>query len=283
MHAHNAVFAGVCCQSLSSAEGIPYVLTEHSSAFSTGNIRISRDVKKAYREASARIMVSPYLGKKVEEAIGKETLPWEYIPNILDSRFVNNYTSNSVKPADTFCFLCVAQFVPIKNHIGLINAFSTLVGVRNDVELVLGGSGPMLAEIKAYVAKNKVCRHVKFLGALSREQVFSEMRQCDALVLPSFSETFGVVLIEAIACGKPVIAPSGSGCEAVVNPKNGLLFRPDDSQDLARAMVEMIEFSKTISPDAIRNECIATYGENKITAQLISVYDRIVSKTEANP
>lgn len=280
IHAHNAVFAGVFCQGITEAVGIPYVITEHSSSFSTDTIIPSGSVKAAFRKASARIMVSPFLGTKVDAMIGKDASPWEYIPNVLDPRFTEEMETDNIKGSDTFRFLCVAQFVPIKNHIGLIQAFASAFRKNQNVELVLGGSGPLMEEVRDLAAKCGVSEQVKFLGILSRDQVIANMHKCDALVLPSFSETFGVVLIEAMACGKPVIAPSGSGCESIVNQENGLLFHPGDTRDLAHALERMLDLAGRLSPGAIRSDCLNRFSEAVVVSQLIDLYERVLSGRE---
>lgn len=279
LHAHNVVFAGICCQGLADAEGIPYVITEHSSAFSTGSIYLSDSIKKAFRGASARIMVSPFLGAKVEEMIGvDDATPWEYIPNIIESRFAEEMVSDNTNTSATFRFLCIAQFVPIKNHIGLVNAFASVFRGRQNIELVMGGDGPLLEAVRASAAKCQVFEQVKFLGFLPRAQLIAEIYKCNALVLPSFSETFGVALIEAMACGKPVVAPSGSGCEVIVNKDNGILFRSGDFRDLSHALEKMLDLAGRLNPTAIRNDCLRRFGEAAVVSQLIDLYERVLSK-----
>jgi len=222
-------------------------------------------------------MVSPFLGAKVETMIGEDATPWKYIPNILESRFAEEMVSDNTKASDTFRFLCIAQFVPIKNHMGLINAFASVFRGKQNIELVLGGDGPLLKSVRASAAKCMVSEQVKFLGFLTRDQVIAEMHKCDALVLPSFSETFGVVLIEAMACGKPVVAPSGSGCGAIVNKGNGILFRSGDVRDLAHALERMLDLAGRLNPIEIRSDCLSRFSEAAVVSQLIDLYERVLS------
>ena len=278
IHAHNVVFSGVSSGIFAKELGIPYIITEHSSGFSTGSVIPSRMVRVAYRYASARIMVSPFLGTKVEALIGKDATPWGYIPNILEPIFAEKFGANNTNGSDLFRFLCVAQFVPIKNHVGLIQAFASVFRGNRNVKLVLGGSGQLFEDIRELVVNCGVPDQVEFLGLLSREQVVEEMSRCDSLVLPSYSETFGVVLIEAMACGKPVVAPSGSGCEAIVNENNGLLFTPGDGCDLAEALKKMFDSSTRFNPVTIRNECISKFSESAVINQLLTVYNRVLSE-----
>ena len=66
-------------------------------------------------------------------------------------------------------------------------------------------------------------QRVRLLGALSREQARDELRGCDCFVLPSRHESFGVVLAEATACGRPVISTRCGGPESIVTKENGIL------------------------------------------------------------
>jgi len=82
----------------------------------------------------------------------------------------------------------------------------------------------------------EIQKKVNFLGLISNDHVHAEMKSADAFVLSSHYETFGVVLIEALACGKPIIATSCGGPECIVNKKNGLLITPRDIEKLVLAM-----------------------------------------------
>mgnify|MGYP003503500790 CR=1 FL=1 len=78
-----------------------------------------------------------------------------------------------------------------------------------------------------------------FLGALSRDDVAKWMNKCDCFVLPSRYETFGVVYIEALASGRPVIGALNGGAEDIINNLNGYLVPIDDIDKLAEKMLEM--------------------------------------------
>ena len=80
------------------------------------------------------------------------------------------------------------------------------------MELVLAGDGPERKRLQDLAESLGIDRACRFLGNIDRSSVRDEMRKCDLFVLPSRKETFGVVLLEAMACGKPVISclPAGS-------------------------------------------------------------------------
>ena len=277
IHAHEVSFAGCFAMELADNLHIPYIITEHSSTFIDGSIKVNKRIKAAYRQAHARLMVSHFLGKAVETKIGNDATPWKCVPNILpvDFEHASPLTRNS---NDRFRFLCVAQFSQVKNHLCLLKAF-TKAFQGSDVELILAGDGPLLAAAKKSAQELGIFSQVTFIGFQTRIQVLEEMLHCDVLVLPSLRETFGVVLIEAMSCGKPVIAPAGSGPDDIVNKDNGLLFHPDDFNDLANAMNIIFTNFSHFDPKSIRAECISRYGESAIVSKLVNIYSRIINKS----
>jgi glycosyltransferase involved in cell wall biosynthesis len=82
---------------------------------------------------------------------------------------------------------------------------------------------------------------VRFLGALAPEQVPQQHAASDAFVLASFEETFGVVLVEALMSGRPVVATRCGGPEDIVHEGNGWLVPPGDPAALAAAMDQAVE------------------------------------------
>ena len=79
-------------------------------------------------------------------------------------------------------------------------------------------------------------KQIKLLGRLSRLRTAEEVKNSDAFVLASVNEPFGVVYIEALACGKPVIGSRNGGAEFIINSSNGLLVDVDNREQLAKAM-----------------------------------------------
>jgi glycosyltransferase involved in cell wall biosynthesis len=280
IHAHEVLFAGCSSMRLSDRFRIPYVITEHSSNFLNGSLRVTKRIKASYRKACARIMVSPFLGERVQSLIGHEATPWECVPNILPADF-EHVTIQKKILKERFRFLCVAQFSSVKNHLCLLKAFASAFRGR-DVELVLVGDGPLLVAAKDSANDLGIFSQLIFRGFQSRNQVLDEMKWCDVLVLPSLHETFGVVLIEAMSCGKPVIAASGSGPDAIVAEDNGLLFRSNDSIDLAMAMNSMFRNYARYDPRTIHDGCLSRYGEKAVVSKLINFYSRVL-KDQLHP
>jgi glycosyltransferase involved in cell wall biosynthesis len=111
---------------------------------------------------------------------------------------------------------------------------------------------------------------------LNREQVRDAMLICNAFVLPSLYETFGIVLIEALSCGKPVIATRCGGPEWILNEQNGFLVTKGDESYLANAMQRMVKNYHLFCPKLIREDCVGRFSEHVVVAQLERTYASVL-------
>jgi glycosyltransferase involved in cell wall biosynthesis len=123
---------------------------------------------------------------------------------------------------------------------------------------------------------------VIFLGKLSHENVKKEMMKCNVFVLSSLTETFGVVLIEALSCGKPVISTKSGGPDDIITRDNGILITVNDDQDLSKAMREIYDNYHLYNSNKIRQDCLNKYGSNAITDQLINLYNEVLTTDSDN-
>ena len=133
-------------------------------------------------------------------------------------------------PKNVPVIVFVGNIIKRKNVTTILDAKNQL---KSDCAVVVVGDGPLLNSLKEKVEAKKI-NNVIFTGA--RSDVDSIIRNSDILILPSYSESFGLVLIEALACGKPVIGSNVGGIKEIITPDVGLLIDPNDSKDLANAI-----------------------------------------------
>jgi glycosyltransferase involved in cell wall biosynthesis len=119
----------------------------------------------------------------------------------------------------------------------LIRAFSMVLKKEKDALCCIVGKGYSERDLKSLTSSLKLDGYVKFLGSKSNEEVALYMNACDLFVLPSLSEGLPVVLCEALACGKPVVATNVSGTPELLNEDVGCLVEPKDIQDLADKII----------------------------------------------
>lgn len=281
IHAHGALYAGELARRIKAAYGIPYILTEHSSAYARDAVR-SRDVgfiRRAFEGADARVVVSPDLGALLEKSFGTVVTPWTWIPNALSSRFcVLEHDRPSHGEKDHFTFLHVGRFRKIKGQDHLLKAFAKAFKGDMNTRLFIGGEGPIKEELVALAGSLQIDDQVRFLGMLTRNQVMGAMRQADVFVLSSHYESFGMVLIEALACGTPVIATACGGPECIVHEKNGMLIPPGSVSKMAEGMARMRKHLSDYDPRQIRDDCLSRFGEKAVMERLSALYEGILNR-----
>jgi glycosyltransferase involved in cell wall biosynthesis len=122
-----------------------------------------------------------------------------------------------------------------KDHQTLIRAFAS---VRDQLEsdLLIAGKGPLMGELKSLAARLGVENRVRFLGF--QREPYPYYAGASMFVLPSTTESFGLVLVEAMACGTPVVSTDSGGTNEVLgNSKYGRLVPPGNAELLAQAMI----------------------------------------------
>ena len=271
IHVHSALYAGGVALAVLEADGVPYVLTEHSSAYLRNRLNKTKRTlaKKVVDRSCANLCVSSSFKVTLEHCFPGTR--WSVVPNVLDKRFLRERLAD-VKQRGTVQFLTVCYFHPNKALDHLVASFASVVQSCPQARLTLGGDGALRPQLEALVNELGIEPYVTFTGSLSRNAVLEYMAQCDVFVLSSQVETFGVVLIEALALGKPVIATRSGGPEDIVNSSNGLLVPVGDHQALAQAMVTMINTRHHYAAETLRNDCLQQYGPSAIAQQLLEVY-----------
>jgi colanic acid/amylovoran biosynthesis glycosyltransferase len=140
--------------------------------------------------------------------------------------------------------VCVGRLCEQKGQSLLIHAMQLLLKQGVAFELVLAGDGEMRIEIEALIRACSLTERVRITGWISGEQVSHELEAARALVLPSFAEGLPVVIMEAMALGRPVISTFVAGIPELVRPgENGWLVPAGDIEALAGAMRACLQAS----------------------------------------
>lgn len=140
---------------------------------------------------------------------------------------------------DTVRFGAVARMYPQKGHSILLKAFAAVSESMNGAQLLLFGSGPLESKLRRMVERLGLTERVKFCGQIANPDTIYE--QIDVLVVPSLSEGAGVVLLEAMLRGIPIIASNVGGIGEIVNDQCAMLVPPGDAKALAKTMLVLTE------------------------------------------
>ncbi|MEH7235747.1 glycosyltransferase [Bacillus sp. JJ1562] len=274
LHAHSCLWAGWSAAKLSEKEGIPFVITEHSTAFLRNLIRPyeKKEITYACQKAEYVISVGPGLAQELEKYISKDKI--KIIPNIVD---IGMFQIDESKLAQTgvFRFFSVAFLQHKKGMDILIQAFAKYFKGK-PVELVIGGNGEEREALELLAKKLNIEKQIIFLGELNRERVKEEIQKAHAFVLASRFETFGVVFIEALACGKPIVATACGGPEMIVNELNGKLVQVEDVEGLGQAMQSIQENYHTYHAEDIRKDCVSRFSEESVVTKITKLYEQVL-------
>ena len=274
IHAHNAAWAGLLAASIKTKWKIPFVLTEHSSAYGRQNIpdyKIKK-IQKAFKNADARIVVSPSLGADLIKTLGHVVEPYFCIPNQLDQRFNQK---RIVEKSKFFRVLTIGELSYNKGQAILLRAFA-LAFRDSDAQLRLCGEGRIKADLLSLADRLGIRQQVVFLNWLEGKDILDEIARCDVYVQPSLYETFGVTLIEAMSQGKPVIASRCGGPESFVNKMNGILVAKGDHEALKHALITVKNQISEYDGDKIRQSCFEKFSETPVVNQILGVYRDIL-------
>jgi len=269
VHAHNFLYAGVVAEFLKEKYGIEYIVTEHSSFFIRN--RLSNDEIKSIESVAKNALkvtaVSSSFKSVLKEYIHSSI---DLLPNIVDDFFFQEGFEN--KTSDNFIFLHIASLDKNKNQELLIRSFEKIAKLNDNIYLNIAGNGYMRSFLESLVKKLDIEKQVIFLGQLSQERVRDEMMKSNCFVLSSNFETFGVVLIEALACGLPLIATKCGGPEDIVNKENGILIDVDNQPQLEDAMITMYKNASKYDKEKLRSDAKERFGEKAFVENVMKYY-----------
>ena len=242
IHGHYLFPAGAAAVEVGKKHGIKTYVTAHGSdmfeLYKKQKLMRST-IKNVLKDADVVLAVSNALKHEiiatgVEGIANKTKLSW----NSVDINKFSSKTDDSFKKEnkleDKPIVLFVGNLIKRKNVDSLLEA-KKIAG--SDYYLVIVGDGPLFKKLSKKVEEEPI-DDVIFTG--SRNDVDKIIPSCDVLVLPSFSESFGLVLIEALACGKPVIGSDVGGISEIINDDVGLLINPNDVYSIANGIDKII-------------------------------------------
>lgn len=273
IHAHSFFCAGVAATRLGKKYGIPVVVTEHSSAIISKKLDEQKTnlLKETVEKCDKFICVGNGLKETVIEytQTAKDII---VIPNMVDKIF--NY--KEVKDSDTFYFVSIGNLIQRKRFDLTIQAFAQSFRDNHNVMLTIIGDGPLKEKLKNLAKEQGVESQVIFTGRMDRNSVAQELQCANVFVLASDYETFGVVYIEAMACGNPVIGTRNGGANDIINGDCGILVDTNNVNQLTNAMKQIYSTYKSYNKKNIATQCDKQYGEKAISTQIKDVYRNIV-------
>lgn len=271
IHAH--VYASGLVALLLSRRRCPVVLSEHHSDFVEGLVdgRMSLAAHAVLKHARVVCPVSDALRDAMRrfEPLGH----YEVVPNVVDSDPFVAARARLSSPPRSRRLLVVAFLNRQKGLEHLFKALAGLAETRRDFGVDIIGDGPCRPELEEFARGHLPPGLVTFHGVGKREAVAEAMALSHALVVPSVVETFGVVVIEAIAAGLPVVTTTAVPAREWIPPGAGMVVPPGDSQALADAIGVMMDRNQR--PSHAAAALVAEhFSESVVAARWDEIYRR---------
>jgi glycosyltransferase involved in cell wall biosynthesis/SAM-dependent methyltransferase len=281
VHAHTGYTDGTAGVAFARRFETPLVITEHTGPFSIlSSVRGVRHMTfRALSNADLVFCVSDSLRNEVRSHLSPGAAAHVHT-------LFNGVNTSAFKPPVEWRpdpkkprMLFVGSLDANKNPLMLVEAFARVHKTTPGATLKIVGTGPLQAELDAKIRELGVQNAVTMLGAQSRQEVARLMREeMDFLVLCSHTETFGVVVIEALSSGKPVVSTMAGGPNNTITaPWLGELCPPGDTNELFKAMTAVIQRLSTFDAARIRSHAVSTFDFRVVTRHLLDSYEGILA------
>ena len=281
IHAHFTYPAGYVGARLKETYGKNLILTVHEDRNWFLNEIVSVDSKILYSWQNAdRIIRVNKADLKEFAKININRSKLVYIPNGFSSELFKPIDKKTARkklnlPKDKDILLNVAALEAYKGQKYLIRAMKAVISSKEDAILYIVGKGSLRNHLQSLLEQNGLQDHVVLAGGdKSIEEIVLWMNACDVFVLPSLNESFGIVQIEAMACGKSVVATRNGGSEEIViNDKLGFLVDTTDAEGMAKAILKALDMDWN-------REYILDYSRQftwkRIAQKIVELYDIVI-------
>ncbi len=285
---HNGIPDLIHCQSIFNAgflgeyifdnQNIPFIVTEHNSGFyyhNQGFRRFYNGVKRVLNKSKKCFAVSNNYSKYLDSEI-KINKRWDFHHNLVNDQFID--TQLKKIDENNFTFLCVSRLHKIKNIDLIIQSFKIFNNYYPNSKLKIIGIGSELKNLKNIVIQNNLNNNVFFLGEKSRNDIVKEFDSSNAFVYASSFETFGVIFVEAMSLGKPIVSLNCKSSKEIIPESCGIIVEKKTKEDFANAMIKLQKNYSFYDPLKIKQYCKSKFSEKKISLKMIDHYKRVLNQ-----
>ncbi len=250
---------------------IPYVVVLHFSGLLNETIRPYhvRFVEEALRGANRIICVSHALKEFIQVRWSYDT---EVVPNFIDHKIFSP-REEKIETNKTIVF--VGDLIERKRVDLLIQAFARVRASGQPVRLLVIGDGPKRKKLIHLARILNLSEYIIFAGRQEQIKVAAFLAKASLLVLPSSHESFGIVLVEALLCGLPVIATDNGGCRDIIRDYNGLIDHHATEESLARTIEHVLLNLDTFDAENIRKRALQEFSVQAVAPKLSELFTSV--------
>ncbi|WBW99445.1 glycosyltransferase [Oceanirhabdus sp. W0125-5] len=276
IHSHVCYPTGFIAAVYNKFYKTPFILTEHMSKVREFALKPYNNVlfKYAYNKAQKVLTVSTALLNELKQLGFK--FNGEVMGNVVD---VSEYSINNNRVYDNkFKIAFIGSLFEVKGLRYFIPALASFLDENKDydVEFNIYGDGNQREELEELSRKLNLNHICKFHGRVKKNEIPKKISENNFLVLPSIKETFGSVLIEAMAGGKPVLTTKCGGPQDFVDETRGVLVNPKSIEHLKEGLCNIIETYNEFDNQKIRDFVKENYSYEAIGKKLIEKYQEVL-------
>lgn len=271
VHAHVTLPAGFAAVLAARWTRRPVVITEHRGPFAAlmESPRDRLKVRFALERADQVIAVSSFLADQIRQhGISR---PITVVPNVVDTARFSSAPSRH-KQGQPYKLLFAGILRDHNKNLPLLLHALKRLSMSGTYQLTVVGDGEVRSECELLSLALGIREQCRFLGALDPSRLSEELADCDVFVLPSRTETFGVVAAEALSVGRPVVATRCGGPEDFITNEVGALVAGDDADAMAMAIDHVCSNLSNYEPDVLSEYARQRFGFEKIASRLTEIY-----------
>jgi N-acetyl-alpha-D-glucosaminyl L-malate synthase BshA len=284
LHVHYAIphaTSAFLAREITDKKDIRYVTTLHGTDITLigSDPSYLKIVKFSIEKSDGVTAVSQYLANKTYETFTVNN-HIEVIPNFVPDNFLKvsqqKATQSHFRKSDETVLTHISNFRPLKRVFDLVDIMEKLVK-KHKVKLLMVGDGPDRSRMEQICRQKKLCKYITFLG--KQENVENVLACTDIFVLPSEEESFGLALLEAMACGVPCVSTNAGGLKEVnIHGETGFMVDIGDIDGFVEHLDLLIsdrELRIKLSKNA-RHVAITNYNSDKIVPCYVNYYNKIL-------
>lgn len=236
--------------------------------------------KTIWGEAARVVALSTDLKNSALES--DSTVRIDIVPNGIESElFVFDPSIRAQRTDDKLQLICVARLIERKGIQHLLQAMAEL---DDSVFLTVVGEGNYMSELQAESTRLGVDNKVRFYGYCPREKLVRLYNRSDAFVLPSMAESFGMVFVEAMSCGLPVMGARIGGVPDIIKEDNGILVEAGSVSDIKAAILRFAGDAQLREQMGLTNrkKAVENYAWRSVADAYVAIYREATGESEVS-
>ena len=294
IHTHHPILLGQTAARKAAELGLPLVFTFHTQYWEyTHYVPFPQEVIQEFLKNAVHKWLKEFMQKCQHIIIPSESMKdflvkeygleerYTVVPSGTNLEPFLNADGNTLRKEkgwqEETILISIGRLAPEKNWETLLRSFAKVYPEHPTLRLVLMGDGPARESLEALAAELGIAGRVTFTGSIPFDEVPVYLKAADAFSFASVTETQGLVTLEAMAAGLPVVAVDGSGTRDIVEPgKQGFLVE-NDVEALAKGIHELLsdpQQMKRFRHNALKRA--KTFDVNQLSKRIISVYEEAI-------